>query len=409
MLPWASRRHTAALQRLDTQALQVVMGNASMMSAFTNVVSASHEQSTVLAQLRAHMGQLVDQVDAVNQSAQTTQTEVNSVHQLALRGNALLVEASARTRAQVDSAKELNERFAEVSRQAGAIESILRLIQDVAMQTNLLSLNAAVEAARAGEHGRGFGVVADEVRKLASRTEAATTEIRQMIVGITASTSAADGFLKAVLEDILLGAEQTSQVEDLLADISQHSQHTGQMSDEMAAVAQAQVELGHTMARDVEALSQATDKSLEWVAKSNTEIRDIQNLVGSFKRDVSALLPEQRALDVLVSCAEELRACNILIKNSESYAQVEPVVQRIGQIDELLDRAWVQYCRRHPKAETRQPFQQALQAYRQTRARILDSARAEQFAQVRDLISNQGRPAYALLKDLLTQMGKADS
>ena len=145
----------------------------------------------------------------------------HSAHGVTIVGEAsdeiLRIAASVEQSAKVVSA--LGERSAEIA-------GIVRVIHEIADQTNLLALNAAIEAARAGEQGRGFAVVADEVRKLADRTTAATNEIGKVIAAIQDETSSAIKAIVAGENQARHGAELAHEAADALQAIYNGAQET---------------------------------------------------------------------------------------------------------------------------------------------------------------------------------------
>ncbi|MFA7239490.1 MAG: methyl-accepting chemotaxis protein [Sulfuricellaceae bacterium] len=133
------------------------------------------ESQKSLAKLSIEMK---EQKEESEQTFELTETNVQAVNKIADNLNTM----SQRSREIASSVEALSSRVGEIG-------GIVRLIKEIADQTNLLALNAAIEAARAGEQGRGFAVVADEVRKLAERTTQATAEISGLVHSIQQETA----------------------------------------------------------------------------------------------------------------------------------------------------------------------------------------------------------------------------
>ncbi|MDQ3206509.1 MAG: methyl-accepting chemotaxis protein, partial [Pseudomonadota bacterium] len=139
---------------------EIAQGNADL--------SARTEQQAAALERSSHsVDQLVAAVQASAENSRQTRRITHSAHERA-RDGAQVVRGAI-------------EAMASITDATRRIGDIIGLIDSIAFQTNLLSLNAAVEAARAGEQGRGFAVVAAEVRTLAQRTTQSAKDIRQLI------------------------------------------------------------------------------------------------------------------------------------------------------------------------------------------------------------------------------------
>jgi methyl-accepting chemotaxis protein-1 (serine sensor receptor) len=265
---------TAALKEMNARLVEIVsevhqsseaVGSAAGQIASGNedLSQRTQEQASALQETAASMEEMTSTVKQNAENARQANQLAVGARDQAEKGSAIVTQAVAA--------------MSEINNSSNKIAEIIGVIDGIAFQTNLLSLNAAVEAARAGEQGRGFAVVAAEVRNLAQRSAAAAKEIKSLINDSVEKVNAGSELVAQcgkALSDIL---DSVKKVTDTVAEITAASQ---EQSSGIEQVNTAVVQLDQVTQQNAALVEEAAAaaKSMEEQARRMRELMDFFKL-----------------------------------------------------------------------------------------------------------------------------------
>jgi methyl-accepting chemotaxis protein len=283
-----------AIIRSVGRVLRTVAGGLSEGS--DHVASAANQVSSASQSLAQGTSEQAASLEETGASLEemASMTQRNAEH--ARRANELAQQARAAADAGVTDMQTMSAAMGEIKTAGGEIAKIIKIIDEIAFQTNILALNAAVEAARAGEAGMGFGVVAEEVRSLAHRCAQAAKETSAQIEGAITKTNQGVAISAKVAGQLTEMVAKVRQVDELVREVAAASKEQSQGIEQVNQAMGQMDKVTQSNAANAEESASAVEQLNAQALTLKDAVNELMRLVGGEgQASAHAQVPHSRA------------------------------------------------------------------------------------------------------------------
>lgn len=268
-----------------------------LASSTSEILASTTQVATGMTETATSVSETTATVEEVKQTSLLSSEKSKNVSEgsqkaalVAQQGN----DAVTKTVEGINHIKGLMESVAEgivkLSEQTQTIGEIITAVNDLAQQSNLLSVNAAIEASKAGEQGKGFAVVAQEIKSMADQSKQATEQVRTILTDIQKATSAAVMAAEQVSKAVDAGVKQADESGEAISKLSDTVAEAAQTASQIEASSRQQLAGMEQVALAMENIKQATQqnvagvKQAEQAAHNLNELgQKLKELVGRYK------------------------------------------------------------------------------------------------------------------------------
>ena len=253
---------TESMTEINMAAEQVAAGAKNVEDASTALSTGAAEQASSVEQLSSSISEIA------------SQTALTAEH--AAKANELVQQAKAQADKSGTDMQDMLSAMDAIGEASGNIEKIIKVIDDIAFQTNILALNAAVEAAHAGAHGKGFAVVAEEVKNLAARSTQAASETTDLIEDSVAKVKDGKAVARRTAETLAAITDEVESVSGLTSGIAKAA---GEQK-----IAIEQIDQGvQQVSQVVQANSSTSEEAASAAEELSAQAARMKETVGQFK------------------------------------------------------------------------------------------------------------------------------